>query len=525
MPTTIDFNVHYVLPASSSWYYKSGTVPTNWYDSSMSGWTQYAMGQYPDSTNRIQLYKKTFTVSSLSSITGIALNLRYHYGCIVYINQHEVFRLGFTGALSTSSTTSHSYQTVQYRFVSLPTRILVNNQPVTLLNQGVNTIAIGLLATSDTQVTSEFDCAMRLLTQSESNRIFDYSVTGSGFTGTAANVFLDYYSNSIYYSKCANNVVELIFDNDRRETITSFSLNTYYYNMNYLPGGVTLKAKNPEDSEFTTLGIFNGWKWWQNPQLKKIYLANRKAYNIYRFENFNTGDTTNCYWKLNRLTFYLDQVNMDTPSLSYPAVEAYRGIELAEVFPSSHFLHYSIQPALPEGLYLDQNTGVVLGKPDNITLSPLFTVTAESFTHINVTTTFSLSITEYKDGKSLITINIRTDTAPTQISTHLYQGRGTSGIVFHEETSFPSNTMVYQDFCLDHDIYTFEAGDSNGNGWYFPSGYHITLDRGTFPFVVTHVPVGEAPVSVTTVFSSYLPFQINFDDWKIYTLEEDVPTE
>ena len=124
--------------------------------------------------------------------------------------------------------------------------------------------------------------------------------------------------------------------------------------MNYLPGGVTLKAKNPEDSEFTTLGVFNGWKWWQNPQLKKIYLANRKAYNIYRFENFNTGDTTNCYWKLNRLTFYLDQVNMDTPSLSYPAVEAYRGIELAEVFPSSsHFLLYSIQPALPEGLYLD----------------------------------------------------------------------------------------------------------------------------------------------------------------------------
>ena len=128
----------------------------------MSGWTQYAMGQYPDS-NRIQLYKKTFTVSSLSSITGIALNLHYHYGCIVYINQHEVFRLGFTGALSTSSTTSHTYQTVQYRFVSLPTRILVNNQPVTLLNQGVNTIAIGLLATSDTQVTSEFDCAVRLL--------------------------------------------------------------------------------------------------------------------------------------------------------------------------------------------------------------------------------------------------------------------------------------------------------------------------------------------------------------------------
>ena len=173
----------------------------------MSGWTEYALGQYPDSTNRIQLFKKTFTVSSLSSITGIALNLHYHYGCIVYINQHEVFRLGFTGALSTSSTTSHSYQTVQYRFVSLPTRILVNNQPVTLLNQGVNTIAIGLLATSDTQVTSEFDCAVRLLTQSESNRIFDYSVTDSGFTGTAANVFLDYYSNSIYYSKCANNVV------------------------------------------------------------------------------------------------------------------------------------------------------------------------------------------------------------------------------------------------------------------------------------------------------------------------------
>ena len=82
--TTLNLDTEYFIfldwpvPIASSWYYKSGTVPTNWYDSSMSGWTEYAMGQYPDSTNRIQLYKKTFTVSSLSSITGIALNLHYH---------------------------------------------------------------------------------------------------------------------------------------------------------------------------------------------------------------------------------------------------------------------------------------------------------------------------------------------------------------------------------------------------------------------------------------------------------------
>ena len=93
----------------------------------------------------------------------------------------------------------------------------------------------------------------------------------------------------------------------------------------------------------------------------------------------------------------------------------------------------------------------------------------------------------------------------------------------YEEDSFPSNTMVYQDYCLPHAIYTYQALDSNGNGWYFPAGFHMTVDRGTLPFFVTHVPQDQAPVSVTHVFSSYLPFQVDFDDWKI--LKDTPPTD
>ncbi|KNB41646.1 hypothetical protein JH06_4874, partial [Blastocystis sp. subtype 4] len=45
---------------SEQWYYKMGEVPNNWFGDDTSGWSQAARGSFPTSTNRIQLYKKTF---------------------------------------------------------------------------------------------------------------------------------------------------------------------------------------------------------------------------------------------------------------------------------------------------------------------------------------------------------------------------------------------------------------------------------------------------------------------------------
>ena len=82
------------------------------------------MGSFPDSSNQIQLYKHTFTVSSLSGIAGAVLSLRYKYGFIVYLNGVELFRNGVMGDLSTSTLSDNAFTDVLYRQVSLSRFVL-----------------------------------------------------------------------------------------------------------------------------------------------------------------------------------------------------------------------------------------------------------------------------------------------------------------------------------------------------------------------------------------------------------------
>ena len=74
---------------SESWYYKMGSLPNNWFNEQTSGWEQTTKGRFPESTNQIQLYKKTFNVDNLSTVSGYILNIRYKFGCVVYLNGHE----------------------------------------------------------------------------------------------------------------------------------------------------------------------------------------------------------------------------------------------------------------------------------------------------------------------------------------------------------------------------------------------------------------------------------------------------
>ena len=120
------------------WYYKMGELPANWYDDNTSGWAQGHLGAFPASTNQIQLYKKTFTISDISSVSGCILSIRYKYGVVVYLNGHEAYRhhMG-KGELTASTTTPESYATPSYHTATLPGRFVNEDgsNPVELLKR------------------------------------------------------------------------------------------------------------------------------------------------------------------------------------------------------------------------------------------------------------------------------------------------------------------------------------------------------------------------------------------------------
>ena len=74
----------------------------------------------------------------------------------------------------------------------------------------------------------------------------------------------------------------------------------------------------------------------------------------------------------------------------------------------------------------------------------------------------------------------------------------------------------YVVFCLMNGIYTFQAFDSYGDGWSNGSGYTMTVDDGEMSVEIEELASGTKPLSVSTVFSSFLPFQVGYTDWKVY---------
>ena len=512
------FNAQFAILPHSNWYYKSGDVPADWYSStSTEGWTEGNDSSFTASSNQIQLYKKTFTVSDINNIAGFVLSLKFKYGCIVYLNGHEAFRKGLTDAtISTSSYANNIYTETLYHQVSLPLKTVEADasSSVNYIQQGSNTIAIGIIAANAVQTEAFFDGALRMMGEETSSRVFDYTLSYSTINGYPTSVLNHYYSYYIYYSSCADNYLNIAFDNDRHEWINSVTVKLYYTQTNQHVRQFVLKARSGSD-EWTTLSTVTGLTWSQAGQALTLYFQNNKAYHEYRFENFGTGDSSDCYWKLGTLDLSSVYTTMTVPELSYAATTIFKDIEMGEVYPNSaYYYNFQVTPALPAGIVLNPNTGMISGTATATSPATTYSITANKLTGGTSTASFSLTVQICTGGQSLITLVARTDNYPTETSYKLFQGAGTSGTLVSSNSAFPvASGLNYVDSCLQNGIYTIQLLDSFGDGWYNPAGYYLTVDVGTMIFEMGQLPTSTS--SVSTMFSSYLPFQVEYTDWKV----------
>ena len=517
-PATRTMNVQYLIPTHSNWYYKHGEVPLGWYSStSTEEWTEGNDTNFPDSSNQIQLYKKSFTVADISNITAFVLSIKFKYGCIVYLNGHEAFRKGLADAtISSMSYADNTYADALYHQISLPITTLPMNDvdAINYIQQGLNTIAIGIVAANINQKEAIFDCALRLMDEVLESRVFDYTVTSYGISGDVSYIFNHYYDYSIYSSSCTDNYLNIAFNNDRHEWINHVTILGKDTQISQQVRQFTLKARSGND-EWTTLITVSDSTWFQSSPVRTISFTNNIAYHEYRFENFGSDDSSNCNWNINTIDLGSMSTTITIPELVYESIRIFTHVKMEDVYPNSeYYSHFRITPFLPRGLSLDPVTGIISGTAKWNQETTTFSITANKLTGGISTANFSITIDDCTVAQSLVTLVVLTDNFCGQSSFKLFQGIGTSGTLIQSNDQFEwPFSLHHTDFCLENGIYTLELFDSASDGWDNPAGYYLTVDKGEMIIEMGQVPSGVA--SVSTMFSSYLPFQMENTEWKI----------
>ncbi|KAK8802893.1 hypothetical protein WA171_006564 [Blastocystis sp. BT1] len=346
--------------------------------------------------------------------------------------------------------------------------------------------------------------------------------------GAAANPFDMYYDTDISSSSCAENSLIVTLSNNRREWISSVQIQNYGSYRNQWVTEFNLYGRNSDTDEWTLLTNVTGLTYSTPSQKRRIYFPNNTPYNQFKFENFGTGNPSSCDWYVQSLDLFADSTLADIPNFTYDSsITVYKGIEMAEVIPQNAdgYFDFRVSPSLPAGIVLNPHTGWISGTATVGNVTQTYTITATKISGGDVTDTISLSVSICTGDKGLMTIRIRTDTYPNENSWKLYEGRGTSGTVLRSVSMFPvSSAYYYVDFCLNDGIYTFEGSDSYEDGWAVGSGYTLTVDYGEMELDINEVPeLDTAPSTVTTVFSTYFPFQIEYTDWKV--IQSDVSSD
>lgn len=510
LPTIVPVHVATTIKNGASWHYKMGVVPAEWWNDSMNGWDEATPGQFPASPTMVQLYKKQFTASSLTGLSGFTFSIKYKAGCIVMLNGHEVFRKGVIGDLSATTMPSSSYSHVAFRQVTVP----LSNNGVEFLRQGTNTIAVAIVTTSSDQSVPTFDCFARFVTP-ETSRVYEYTMTQYGISGTSGEPFSRFFSQ--YFSGLtSNNWIQLQLDNDRHEWINALDVQAYYLKLNNPATEFTFQAKNPEDSTWTDLAVVTHLTWSSPGQHRKLWIQATKPYSIFRWTNFGSGNPQQTNWNLQALDLLVEAIPATIPALTYESISIYRDIEMAEVYPSSSLYYGFTCTSLPASIVIDPYTGVISGTPHALQSATVYTITATAVNGQPAQATISIAVEKCYGGKALMTIAWRTDAFGNENSYAVYQGRGTTGEVVRQSGFVPvSSGMFYVDMCYDHGLYTFQGVDSAGDGWSPATGYRLTVDQGEFPVDMRELPKMQKPATVTTTFSTYFPFQIEFEEWSV----------
>ncbi|KAK8791013.1 hypothetical protein WA158_005644 [Blastocystis sp. Blastoise] len=294
-PKTLYINVGYLVAfGQSSWKYTSTVqAGTAWAATTFSDatWSTAQAGSFTGLTGTTVYYRTTFTVNNLEQFSLYELSLKVKAGIIAYINGKEVYRY----AVPTTGVTSSTLATSEFAEVTVVTSS--ESAQYSSLVSGQNVLAVEIHRYGPSQETT-FD-AQVVLQLTGANRVSGGTVKTNvpglntdQWHETEDKAFDRNMDTKYYAQGCGQTIwLEYIYNYNRKEYVSSVAVSRAN-NWNRKPTAFILSASNDGINYVTLTGDFNmTFGDYKSAAGTKTYdFFNKVAYNRYRF----TFDTRAC---------------------------------------------------------------------------------------------------------------------------------------------------------------------------------------------------------------------------------------
>lgn len=523
LPSVTTFSIQYVVQPMEEWWYLMGSVPSGWYGSSFTGWTVGASPNYPDSTNAIQLYKKIVTISSLETIVSLMVSVKFNNDFILYINGYPVFNR-YLNSFTGTSTGSHHLTDSVFHQIAIPIRTIgsATTPSIQYVVEGNNTIAFGFASSSVTDVESVFDCAIRLM--ESSNRGMNTAIETMSVSGSVTSILNDSSSTMIGQTTCGPNTIDIAFENERYEWINAITLRLAENQDSEYVTQLTIMGKNEFDTTWTVIREVQDIEWSLSNRKIHIWLPHGSSYTHLRLQNLSTGNSSSCSWKLGNIQLLTTLFSINAPSTLYPnELHLVKDLIMEPLYPESDMYYsFSVSPSLPPGILFDSITGGLSGTPTSVMTALPYTFTARTLNGTLVTSVVSIVVELCAKERGFFTVTVYQEIGMS-LFFRIHQGRGTNGTVIHLVDDIPRHGVRSSfNFCLPNGIYTLYTWD-NDVSYHMGDGYSLSVDNGQFRFAMATNERVAGPTYQgfdAITFSSLIPFQMEYSEWKVFTTQE-----
>jgi hypothetical protein len=445
-PAAFNTNIKYYLAESS--------VPSGWYTTAPSDWTTLDDANRISTAVKTQLFFHSFNIDSKTGTNAFELRVKAKSGIVVYINGAEFYRRYLPeGDITTSTTASGGQDTAYWHSIVGCSSIL---------NEGSNTIAIGIVNLGDSATTMAFDMTLRLITSTVLiPRNWD-------ITNNADKLFDNNPATVATISRTAGEDTEITmnFKDNGAMVVNNYCITSSSETYNNDPLNWTVSGSK-DGSTYTEIKSESNYYFESRSTSYCFFMStNNVAYSYYKLTLKDTRGSDATHYSIADWDLLVEDLTAaDVPELSFnPAVMVgYTNAPFPEITSSSdYYSSFSIEPALPTGLSIVPSNGVIRGSASQPFTASIFTVSAINHLGQTKTTTISVAVEMCADDKVSFTLEVELKTGATLCSFDLLNAAG--DIVTSRDTLY-DNTPFTIPMCEAATTYTLRLKKTNTAGW------------------------------------------------------------